>query len=248
MAVVLGSPGFWWSEPWTGTDWMKLVQGEQRVRLLKPLPVEGTVVARNRVVSIHDKGPGKGAIAVTQRDIFDKASGELLAQNENISFLRGDGGFSERSGVSDPAPKPLPPVPERAPDFEVELRSLEQAALIYRLSGDYNALHADPDVANAAGFPRPILQGLCTYGMAAHAVLSSCCGYDASRFRGMAARFTSPVYPGEIVRFQVWRENDTHLRLRASVDARKLVVLNNGTVELECEPVWNKSGRPDGRI
>lgn len=232
MAAVLGSPGFWWTNPKTGADWVRLVQGEQHVKLIKPLPVEATVVARNRVVSITDKGPGKGAIAVILRDISDQATGELLARNKMVTVLRGDGGFSEREGVSDSGPEPLPPVPERAPDVEVELSSLEQGALIYRLSGDYNTLHADPEVAVAAGFHRPILQGLCTYGMAAHAVLKGCCGYDASRFRSMAVRFTAPVYPGETVRFQIWRENSSHLRLRARVNARDVVVLNNGVVEL----------------
>lgn len=232
MAAVLGSPGFWWRNPETGADWVKLVQGEQHVQLLKPLPVEATVVARNRVVSITDKGKGKGAIAVILRDIFDQASGDLLARNKMVTFLRGDGGYSEQAGVNDPGPEPLPPVPERASDVVVELSSLEQAALIYRLSGDYNTLHADPEVAAAAGFRRPILQGLCTYGMAAHAVLRSCCGYDAPRYKSMAIRFTSPVYPGETVRFEIWRESDSRLQLRARVDARDVVVLNNGVVEL----------------
>lgn len=232
MAAVLGSPGFWWSHPDTGADWVRLVQGEQHVELLRPLPAAATVVARNRVLSITDKGPGKGAIAVTQREIFDKASGELLARNRNVSFLRGDGGFSESAGVSDPAPAALPPVPDGEPDVEVELASLEQAALIYRLSGDYNTLHADPEVAKAAGFPRPILHGLCTYGMAAHAVLKACCAYEAKRLRSFSTRFTSPVYPGEKIRFQIWNESRTRLRLRARVDSRDVVVLNNGVVEL----------------
>ncbi len=232
MAAVLGSPGFWWSDPRTGADWVKLVQGEQRIRLFHPLPIGGSIVARNFVASITDKGPGKGAIAVTQRDIFDQESGTLLASNRNISFLRGDGGFSEHSGASDTGPEPLAPVPDRLPDIEVCLSSLEQAALIYRLSGDYNPLHADPEVAKAAGFHRPILQGLCTFGMAAHAVLKSCCDYDASLFKSIAIRFTSPVFPGEKVRFQIWRESDRRLRLRAHVDARDAVVLNNGVVEL----------------
>lgn len=232
MAAVLGAPGFWWRDPRTGADWVKLVHGEQHVQLHKPLPVEATVVARNRVVSITDKGPGKGAIVVILRDILDQATGDLLARSKMVTFLRGDGGFSERAGVSDPGPEPLPPVPERAPDIEVALSSLMQAALVYRLSGDYNTLHADPEVASAAGFRRPILQGLCTYGMAAHAVLRGCCGYDASRLRTMAVRFTSPVYPGETVRFQIWRASDSRLHLRARVDERDVVVLNNGVVEL----------------
>lgn len=232
MAAVLGSPGFWWPDPATGADWVKLVQGEQHIELFRPLPAEATIVARNRVVSITDKGPGKGAIAVTQREIFEQSSGELLARNKNVSFLRGDGGFRATSGLDDPLPPALPPVPEREPDTEIEFASLEQAALIYRLSGDYNTLHADPEVAKEAGFHRPILHGLCTYGMAAHALLRGCCGYDASRLRSLAARFTSPVFPGERVRFQIWREGDKQLRLRARVDQRDVTVLNNGVAEL----------------
>jgi len=232
MASVLGTPGFWWRDPRTGADWVKLVHGEQHLRLLKPLPTAATVVARNRVLSITDKGAGKGAIAVIRRDLVDQTSGEDLAQLTNVTFLRGDGGFSERSGCSDPAPQPLPAVPERAPDIEVELESLPHQALIYRLSGDYNVLHADPAVARAAGFSRPILHGLCTYGMAAHALLKTVCDYDARAIRCLSVRFTAPVYPGETVRFQLWRVGARSLHLRARVEEREAVVLNNGIVEL----------------
>ncbi len=237
MAAVLGSPGFWWKDSATGANWVKLMQGEQHIRLFKPMPVEETVIARNRVVSITDKGPGKGAIVVIEREIMDQMDRELLARNRMVTFLRGDGGYSEQKGLSDPGPEPLPPIPERAADIEVELSSLEQAALIYRLSGDYNTLHVDPVVARAAGFARPILHGLCTFGMAAHAVLKTCCRYEASRFSSMALRFTAPVWPGETVRFQLWRESENQLRLRARVDARDIVVLNNGVVELTLESV-----------
>ena len=230
MAAVLGSPGFWWNDPTTGADWVKLVHGEQHVRLARPLPVEGTVVARNRVVSLTDKGPGKGAIAVMRRDLFERGETEPFAQSTQVAFLRGDGGFSERSGTSDPGPEALPAVPERAPDVQVELASAPQAALIYRLSGDYNVLHADPQVARAAGFARPILHGLCTFGMAAHAVLRSCCEYDASRIRRLSVRFTAPVYPGETLKFEIWKEGGG-LRLRARVEAREATVLNNGLIE-----------------
>jgi acyl dehydratase len=108
---------------------------------------------------------------------------------------------------------------------------MEQAALIYRLSGDYNPLHADPEVARAAGFKRPILHGLCTFGMAAHAVLRAGCEYDAARIKAMAVRFTSPVYPGETIRFQFWKRAEK-LHLRARIDARDMIVLNNGIVDL----------------
>ena len=118
------------------------------------------------------------------------------------------------------------------PDVEIALPTLACQALLYRLSGDYNPLHADPHVAQLAGFPRPILHGLCTYGMAAHAVLKGVCGYAAERIRAVAVRFSAPVYPGETIQFQLWHRDSASLHLRARVDARDAVVLDNGVVEL----------------
>jgi acyl dehydratase len=233
MACVLAMPGSIWKNPLSGVNYLKLVHGEQHLRLFKPLAVEATVRARDRVVSLTDLGLSKGAIASIAREIFDAGSGELLAEATNVLFLRGDGGFSERSGASDPRPKSLPSPPERAPDMQLELTSLSQAALIYRLSGDYNPLHADPEVARAAGFPRPILHGLCTFGMAAHAVLKTCCAYEATNIRSIAVRFTAPVFPGETLRFCIWRGDQQTLHFRASVDAREKVVLDHGIVELK---------------
>ena len=232
MATVLGSPGFWWKDARTGADWVKLVHGEQEVQLFRPLPVAAAIAATNKVISITDKGEGKGAIAVIERELRDAQTGEVLAKGRNVSFLRGDGGFSATGGRSDPGPEPLPGVPDRPADIEVSLPTLERQALIYRLSGDYNVLHADPAVAKAAGFARPILHGLCTYGMAVHALLRTVCKYDASRIRRVATRFTSPVTPGETVRFEFWDGGHGRFHLRANVDSRKAVVLNNGLIEL----------------
>ena len=236
LATVLGSPGFWWRDTRTGVDWVKLVHGEQAIRVFKPLPSAATVVAHNRVMSITDKGVGRGAIAVIRREIREQPSGELLAEVVHGSFLRGDGGYSEASAggsaPSDPGPPALPAPPDRPPHLEVELATLEQQALIYRLSGDYNPLHSDPEVARAAGFKRPILHGLCTYGMAAHAVLRAVTGYDASPLRSFSVRFTAPVFPGETIRYQLWERDSSSFHLRARVDSRDAVVLNNGVVEL----------------
>jgi acyl dehydratase len=231
MAAVMGAPGAWWKDPRTGADALRLVHGEQHLRFHAPLPTSGTVVVSNRVQSFTDKGPGKGALGVVLREIRDE-QGRLLAHSRNVSVLRGDGGFSAAHGLSDPAPEPLPKMPERAPDVEVLMASLPQAALLYRLSGDDNPLHADPAVAARAGFARPILHGLATYGMAAHAVLRSELAYDATRLRGLAVRFTAPVYPGETLRVQLWRESAQRLRLRARVDARDGVVLDQGVVDI----------------
>jgi acyl dehydratase len=233
MATVLGSPGPYWSDPRSGANYTKLVHGEQHLRIFKPLPSEASVNARERILSLTDLGANKGAIARVARELFDSASGERLAECTHVLFLRGDGGFSEHSGVSDPRPQGLPAPPERMADIETELTSLPQSALIYRLSGDYNPLHADPEAARTAGFPRPILHGLCSFGMAAHAVLKSCCGYEAARIRSIAARFTAPVFPGETLRFSIWRAGPQLLHFRATVDAREKVVLDHGIVELD---------------
>jgi acyl dehydratase len=228
MAAVLGSPGAWLRDPRTGADYLKLVHGEQAIRVIKPLPPAATVVAQNRVESLTDKGAGKGAIVVVLRQLREQATGELLAECRHTLFLRGDGGFSTESGVSDPAPASLPTVPDRLPDIEVSLPTLERQALLYRLSGDYNPLHSDPAVAKAAGFSRPILHGLCTFGMAAHAILKATCEYRAARIKEIAARFTAPVYPGETIRFQLWQGAASEWHLRAIVADRDVVVLNNG--------------------
>jgi acyl dehydratase len=232
MVTAMGTPGIWWKDPRTGADPVKLVHGEQDLRLFKPLPPAATLIARNKVHSLTDKGAGKGAIAVLFRELIDQATGETYALSRNVTFLRGDGGFSEQSGVSDPGPEALPGVPERKADLEVSYAILPQAALIYRLSGDYNPLHVDPDFSARAGFEKPILHGLCTYGMAARAVIEKVLAFDASRLKRIAVRFTSPVWPGETVRYELWRESDTLVRLRATVDARGVVVLGNGLIEV----------------
>lgn len=231
-AAAFAWPKSWMREPSTGIDYLKLVHGEQDVRFLRPMPVAATIVSKTRVSRIVDKGAGKGAIVELLRDITEAASGERLAEVRQVTFLRGDGGFSAESGVSDAPPEALPSVPERAPDAEYVLPTGANAALIYRLSGDLNPLHADPEVASKAGFSRPILHGLATYGMAGYAAIRTFADNDPARLKRLALRLTSPVYPGEQVRFQFWRASDERLHLRARVDARDVVVLNNGIVEI----------------
>ncbi|HEY2605919.1 MAG TPA: MaoC family dehydratase N-terminal domain-containing protein, partial [Paraburkholderia sp.] len=150
-AAAFAWPRSWMRDPRAGVDYLKLVHGEQDVRFLRPMPTAATIVSRTRVSLVSDKGAGKGAIVELRRDLTEEASGEKLAEVRQVSFLRGDGGFSAESGVSDPPPEALPPVPERAPDSEFEVATTAQAALIYRLSGDSNPLHADPEVAAKAG-------------------------------------------------------------------------------------------------
>lgn len=226
MAVVLGYPGFWLKDPATGADWKKVLHGEQGVQIFKPLPAAATVIGRTRVTSIVDKGADKGALLFSERDVFDKATGDLLCRLTGTSFLRGDGGFG---GPSGPVPEPHK-LPERAPDLEVALPTIPQAALIYRLSGDYNPLHADPRVAATAGFKAPILHGLCTFGVVGHALVKAIGGYKPESLKRMDARFTSPVYPGETIVTEIWR-GEGAVSFRAKVRERDLVVLANGRAE-----------------
>lgn len=235
MAVVLGYPGFWVKDRATGIDWVRVVHGEQSLKLHKPIPSAGTVIGRTRVSAIVDKGPGKGALLVQERTIHDKASSDLLATIEQVTFCRADGGFSGRPGNGpkggDPAPVPKPPAPDRAPDAVCELPTLPQSALIYRLCGDLNPLHAEPAAAVAAGYPRPMLHGLCTYGVASHAVLKTYCGYEPSLLREFSLRFSAPVFPGERIRTEMWRQSD-RIFFRALVPERDVVVLSHGTAKL----------------
>lgn len=228
MGVTLGYPGFWLADPRAGVDWKRLLHGEQGIELFEPLPVAGTVVGRTRVTDVVDKGAGRGALVFSRRDILDHSSGRLLCRLTSTTFLRGDGGFG---GPSGPTPAPHP-VPDRAPDREIALPTLPQAALIYRLSGDYNPLHADPEVARAGGFERPILHGLCTFGIAAYAVLSGAAGGDPDRIASLDVRFTSPVYPGETIATQLWTGPDGVVSFRSRVAERDLVVLDNGRATL----------------
>lgn len=236
QAVVLGFPGFWAKEPDTGIDWVKLLHGEQRMRIHRPLPASCDIVGLNRIERITDKGAGKGAIMVNERRV-ETAGGELLATLQQVVFLRGDGGYSQLGG-GQPSDEPLPalrPTPEeRAPDFVDTQRIRPEAALLYRQMGDTNPLHADPAVAQAAGFERPILHGLATYGLAAYAVLRQCAASDPARLKAFDVRFTSPVFPGETLETQIWRvPGQPHqLQLRARVLERDKLVLSHGFVEL----------------
>jgi len=234
MAVVLAYPGFWVKAPDTGVDWVRVLHGEQSIALHRPLPPEGTVVGRMRVKAIVDKGRDRGALIIQEREL-SLESGERLATIESLGFARGDGGFSERPGNGprggDPAPPAPPATPDTPPGIVCDLPTVPQAALIYRLSGDDNPLHAEPAVARAAGFARPILHGLATYGVAGHAILRSCCDYDPARLKSLAVRFSAPVYPGETIRTEIWRQGDS-VRFRARALERDLVVLSHGRAEL----------------
>ncbi len=225
MAVVLGYPGFWLRDLATGVDALRLVHGEQAVALHAPLPVEGEVIGRSRVTGLADRGEGKGALLYSERVILDAATGAKLATLEQTTFLRGDGGFG---GPSGPVRKPAPE-PEGEPDIVLDLPTRPETALLYRLNGDHNPLHSDPEVAARAGFPRPILHGLATFGVVGRALLKAVCGGDPARFGRMECRFSAPVFPGETIRTEIWRRSRC-AAFRARVIGRDVAVVSNGNL------------------
>jgi acyl dehydratase len=227
MAIILGYPGPWHAQGDTGITRSHVVHGEQGFRILKPLPVEGEITGKTRVTGVVDKGKDKGALVLTENAVKD-ASGDTVCTLTSTTFCRADGGFG---GPDGPVNTPHP-VPDAAPRHVCDLPVLPQAALIYRLSGDYNPLHADPAYAKKAGFKAPILHGRCTFSIAGHAILKTLCGYDPARFVAMEGRFSSPVYPGETIRTEMWRDGNL-VSFRATVPARGVTVLNNGRAEIK---------------
>lgn len=228
MAVVLASPGFVWRNPEFGADWKKVLHGEQHLELHATLPTEGILHSKTTFDAVYDKGVEKGALVYSSRRIFDE-NGTHLATSATSSFLRGNGGCG---GTEGPAPKPHQLPADRTPDSVIDLPTAANQALIYRLSGDYNPLHIDPQVASAAGFEQPILHGLCTYGVVGRALLSALTANDPTRLKKMNVRFSAPVYPGETIRTEIFRETETAFSFRASVLERDLVVINNGYGEI----------------
>jgi acyl dehydratase len=198
MGVVLGTPG---SSPFENVgdiDWTMLLHGEQSIELHAPIPVSGTVESVAEIVGIYDKG--SGAVIVMETESKDAQSGQPMWTTRSATFIRGAGGFGGDRGPSGKRNA----APERSPDREVTYTTREDQALIYRLSGDRNPLHSDPTFAAAAGFERPILHGLCTYGFTGRALLSALCGGDPARFKKMDARFSSSVYPGDDLTVRIW--------------------------------------------
>jgi acyl dehydratase len=227
ICCVLCHPGFWLKEPEYGVDWVKILHAEQAFEIHSPIPPTGTARGEYRVAGIEDKGAAKGALLHQEKTLYDIASGHKLATVRSTLFMRGNGGEGGFGGASAAAPI----LPDRLPDRTLELPTLERAALIYRLSGDWNPLHADPKIARKAGFERPILHGLCTAGIACRAILSAYAGNDCTRLRSMSVRFSSPVYPGDTIRLEFFEESQL-LRFRAVVPTRRAVVLDRCTALL----------------
>lgn len=231
MSTVVGFPGTWMGEPDTGIDVLRIVHGEELITMHEPMPAAATLVARHRVVRVVDKGEGRGAVVTYDKELLEPSSGRRIATITHTTFARGDGGFSAKDGVTDTSPPPPAKVPTGTPDKVFELRTLPQQALLYRLCADRNPLHSTPSVARAAGFERPILHGLCSYGVAAFAILKHWGGSDPARMKSLFSRFSAPVIPGETLRVEMYRQGDG-IGFRVRVLERDVVALDYGFAQL----------------
>lgn len=225
MATVLGRPGFWARDLNTGIDWRSIVNGEQSVTWQGVFAPEGEVVARTRIVELVDKGQGRGALITTEKILHDSTSGDQVATVRQTIFCRSDGGFggSPKSAVT------LSATPDGEPNQTVAVPTSPQLALIHRLCGDLNPLHSDPDAARRAGFDRPILHGVATFGLAHRALLVALCGNDPSRLAGFSCRFSAPVLPGDAILVDIWRLDSSRAAFRARVEGREATVLTHGS-------------------
>ena len=207
-----------------GANPMMIVHGEQAIRLHRAIPPNGTFVTVAEVKGIYDKG--KGALAVVEARTADER-GEPVFDNTFSIFVRGAGGFGGDRG---PEAVVVEPPAGAAPDFAITEATTPEQAALYRLSGDYNPLHINPQLAKMAGFDRPILHGLCTYGFAGRAVVKAACGGDPARLRAFAARFSAPVFPGDTLTTEGWKLPDGRYAIRVQSGGK--TVLSNGVVEV----------------
>ncbi len=204
---------------------MMILHGEQYLEILADeIPVRAQAKTQGRIAAVYDKG--KGALVIIET-ITETEDGKPLFKNEFTIFVRGEGGFGGESG---------PPAgnepPERAPDATVEYPTLTHQAIIYRLSGDYNPLHIDPQMAAMGGFETPILHGLCTFGNVGRAVVEAMCDKDPARFRSIKVRFANPVYPGETIVTDMWKDSDSDVIVRARLKERNVEVVKNARVTI----------------
>jgi (3R)-3-hydroxyacyl-CoA dehydrogenase / 3a,7a,12a-trihydroxy-5b-cholest-24-enoyl-CoA hydratase / enoyl-CoA hydratase 2 len=205
---------------------MMILHGEQYLEVLqRPIPLQAKVITRGKVKALYDKG--KGALLVADVTTYAE-DGTPLFRNEFGIFARGEGGFGGESG-----PAPGNEAPNRAPDAVVEYPVMRQQALLYRLSGDKNPLHADPQFAAMGGFDKPILHGLCTFANVGRAVIEACAGDDPTRFKSIKARFTRPIMPGDTIVTEMWKESDKDILVQAKAKSTGAAIMSNSRVTLD---------------
>jgi acyl dehydratase len=217
MAAVLASPGFWLRTADPDLPWQHILHMRQELEVHRPLLPDDVLTGHTSIEAVHDKGRGRGAVLVTRHHLAD-SEGRTVATTRKLEYCRGMGGFGGDGGPSTPRIV----LPGRCPDHAADWRFPEQAALIYRLSGDLNPLHVDPDVARGAGFERPVLHGLCTYGAICWLIVRDLCGGDPARLRSLAMDFSAPVYPGDTIRLFLWKDGKDHV-FAAERDGERVV-------------------------
>lgn len=231
MAATLCTPGHWVENPELAIDADSVLHGEQAIRFHRPIPLDEPLTGKSRVANLWDKGPGKGALVEIECHVVDEAGRPVWTVNRT-AYLRGEGGFGGR--IQPPAP--LWRLPDRAPDETRDMRTGPHQALLYRLTGDMNPVHADPTVAAAVGFDRPILHGLCTYGIAGHALLRTICDNDPSRMQALSLRFSAPAFPGDTIRTEIWRDGPRAM-FRCLAVERDVQITTNGMLNFAKGPV-----------
>jgi acyl dehydratase len=207
-------------------NFVMMLHGEQRLQVHQPLPPAAETLISNAITGVYDKGEGKGALLTNETQVKLKDGSPLYTVGSTL-FFRGDGGFG---GSSEGAPV-AHTLPDREPDAVCELAQRDDQAMVYALCGDRNPLHRDPGIAAKAGFDKPILHGLCSYGIACHAVLKTMLDYDQTKMTGFDVRFSSPVFPGETHIVEMWKD-DNVVSFRTRIKERDVISINNGKCTL----------------
>jgi acyl dehydratase len=222
MSVVLAYPPLWYWEAGTTVDPVKVVHAEQGYVMHRPLPISGTVIGQTKITDVIDKGISVGALLRSENQLIDKKDQSLICTVTSASMARGDGGCG---GDSDNQKEYE--FPSGLPDAQISISTLPQAALLYRLSGDFNPLHADPKHALKAGFSRPILHGRMSFGLANWALIQAFCPTQPELLIEMSARFAKPVIPGETLLTKMWRK-DKKIWFCSEIVASNKSVLTRG--------------------
>ncbi len=232
MAMVLAYPGFWISEPKYGFDWSQVLHAEESIELLGEIPINKTIVGRTSIEALVDRGASKGCFVYTKKVLSLKDEDKPIAIVYSNTLARADGGWATTVNFKKkPSFIKTFSTPAQEPDFIDNITTLPQLALLYRLCGDLNPLHAEPSVAKKAGFSRPILHGRCTMGIAMRSLISKVCNLDASKLGHISVRFSSPFYPGATLSTKIWQKNN-EIFFESSDLETGTKVLSNGYAQL----------------